>query len=440
MRRTVLAVLFLLFANAAQAYVLTPPECRFGKLIPCVKAGQLEYIVIYSTIQYSDYYEIKDIVDNLPKDKPFPTVYMQSLGGSLDAAYSIGRVFHRHNVTVKSGNPITGDRYSKCISACVIIAAGATKRYLYHIGLHSPSAYDNDDKPIDLDEEEYSELEKYIADMGMDSRLYMLIRATKNKDLLELEYNPNQRGSDQYMVQLGFYQGETITEDRDEPSPVKYTHFIFGRAGLVLAAMNGSRGAVRRLADEYTYGAEKIEPDIERAKVWLNFGAEHGDISSLHNLGVQLVREKNDKAAIPYFRRAAELGFAGSQNNYGWHLYKGEGVKKNKAEAVYWIVRGAEQGEPFAYGSLCEIYGAADVFIKDDIEAMKWCRLAADNMPLGKARDTAVNFLDRFARKMNEEQIAEANKRVDVWRPLRQTATTLRDKDDTSKVTRRRYF
>jgi Sel1 repeat len=130
-----------------------------------------------------------------------------------------------------------------------------------------------------------------------------------------------------------------------------------------------------------------------------------------------------------------------SPRNYdGWHLYKGEGVKKNKAEAVYWIVRGAEQGEPFAYRSLCEIYGAADVFIKDDVEAMKWCRLAADNISLGKARDTAVIFMDRFARKMNEEQIAEANKRVDVWRPLRQTATTLRDKDDTSKVTRRRYF
>jgi TPR repeat protein len=440
MRKTVLAVFFLLFANAAQAYVLTPPECRFGKLVPCVKAGQLEYIVIYNTIQYSDYAEIRDIADNLPKGKPFPTVYLHSLGGSLDAAYGIGKIFHRHNVTVKSGNPITGDRYSKCISACVIIAAGATKRYLYHVGLHSPANYDENDNTTDLEEESYTELEKYLADMGMDPRLFMLIRATKYEDLLQLEYNPNQPGKDQYLVQLGFYQDEIIDEYRDEPSPVKYTHYIYGRASIVLAAMNGSRGAVRQLADEYTYGGEKVQPDIERAKVWLNFGAEQNDVSSLHNLGVQLVREKNGKAAVPYFRRAAELGFAGSQNNYGWHLYKGEGVKKNKAEAVYWIVRGAEQGEPFAYGSLCEIYGAADVFIKDDVEAMKWCRLAADNMPLGKARDTAVNFLDRFARKMNEQQIAEANKRVDVWRPLRQTATTLRDKDDNSKVRKRYYF
>ena len=175
--------------------------------------------------------------------------------------------------------------------------------------------------------------------------------------------------------------------------------------------------------------------------VWVaQLGAENDDISSLHNLGVWHVREKNDIAAVPYFRQAAELGFAGSQNNYGWHLYKGTGVKQNKAEAVYWIVRGAEQGEPFAFGSLCEIYAAGDVFARNDIEAMKWCRLATDLMPLGKARDTAVTMMDRFARKMTDQQITTANQRADLWQPLKQTTSTLRDKDDNSKTKQRRYF
>jgi len=440
MRRTILAVLFLLFANAAQAYVLTPPECRFGKLIPCVKAGQLEYIVIYNTIQYSDYADIKQISDNLPSDVKFPTVYLQSLGGSLQAGYAIGKIFRKHEVTVRSGNPITGDKFSKCISSCVVIAAGAKKRYLNHIGLHSPAALDKDDNPKDFTEEKYTILERYLIDMDMDPRLYMLIRATKNEDLLELEFNPNQNGSQQYIVQLGFYQGDTLTEDHDEPSPVRYTHFLYRRAGLVFAAMNGSRGALKRLVDEYTYGADQIQPDKERARVWLKIGAENDDLGSLHNLGVMYADEKNDRTATPYFRRAAELGFAGSQNNYGWHLYKGIGVKQNKAEGVYWIVRGAEQGEPFAYGSLCEIYGAGDVFSRNDIEAMKWCRLAADNMPLGKARDTAVAFMDRFARVMTVNQIKEANMRVDTWKPLKQTSNMLRDKDDKSKPKQRRYF
>ena len=440
MRRLVLTLLFLLAASVAHAYVLTPPECRFGKLLPCLQSGKLEYVVIYNTIQYEDYADIKEIADNLPKDQPFPTVYLQSLGGSLDAGYGIGKIFRKHSVTVRSGNPITGDRYSKCISACVIIAAGATKRYLNHIGIHSPAVHDKDDNRKEFPEEEYAELERYLSAMGMDPRLYMMLRATKNEDLLELEYNPNQRGSDQYIVQLGFFQGEVSAVDSNEPSPVKYTHFLYRRAGLVFAAMNGSPVALKRLVDEYTYGADKIEPDAERAKVWLKIGAENEDIRSLHNLGVLYVQEKNDRAAVPYFRRAAELGFAGSQNNYGWHLYEGTGVKRNKAEAVYWIVRAAEQGEPFAYGSLCEIYGAGDVFRRDDVEAMKWCRLAADTMPMGKARDTAVRIMDRFARKMKDKEVAAANERVDLWRPLKQTSSTLRDKDDNSKPKQRRYF
>lgn len=440
MYRLFMFMLFSLIASAAQAYVLTPPQCRLGKLASCVKLGQLEYVVIYNTIQYSDYSEIREIASNLPKDKPFPTVYLQSLGGSLDAGYGIAKILRKHNATVRSGNPITGDQYSKCISSCVIIAAGATKRYLSHIGVHSPAIHDKDDNIKDFPEEEYKELESFLTEMGMDPRLYMMLRATKNEDLLELEYNPNERGSDQYIVQLGFYQGTTATEDRNESSPVTYSHRLYGRSALVFAGMNGSSAALARLVDEYTYGGDKIAVDLERAKVWLNIGAENNDISSLHNLGVMYMREKNDRAATPYFLRAAELGFAGSQNNYGWHLYKGAGVKQNKAEAVYWIVRAAEQGEPFAYGSLCEIYGAGDVFAKNDIEAMKWCRLATELMPLGKARDEAVKILDRFARKMTELQISSANRLVDLWKPLKQTTSTLKDKDDTSKPKQRRYF
>ena len=431
---------FFLISNTAHAYVLAPPDCRFGQLQGCAAQGRLEYLVIYGSIQRSDYDDIKSVADVIPLDKPFPTVYLQSVGGSLAAGYAIGRLFRKHSVTVRAGNPITGDKYSRCASSCMIIAAGAVKRYLVHVGIHSPVVYDENDEKKPFPEEDYAELEKYLVDMQMDPRVFMMIRATHNDDILNLNYNPNRAGSSQYMVQLGFYQGETAAEDSDQPSPVRFTHYLFDRASLVFAAMNGSRGALRRLVDEYTYGTDQIAKDLERARVWLEIGAEQNDISSLHNLGVLYVQQKQQAQAVAFFKRAAQLGFAGSQNNYGWHLYKGKGVKLNKAEAVYWIVRSAEQGEPFAYGSLCEIYGAGDVFASDNIEAMKWCRLANDLMPMGKARDTAVKFMDQFARRMSDAEVKEANVRVDTWRPLRQTTSTLRDKEEKSKPKQTRYF
>ena len=429
-----------MLTSLAHAYVLTPPDCRFGKLNECIKTGKLEYLVIYGTIQLSDYADIRNIADKIPKNQPFPTIYMQSLGGSMDAGFAIGRVLRQRHATVRSGNPITGDRYSKCSSSCMLIASGAVHRYLVHIGIHSPASYDGDDNAIDSPPEDYSELEKYFTEMGIDHRVYAMLRATPNSEMLNLTLDPKQIGDMQYIVQLGYYQGPTATSDDAEAEPIRFTHYLYEKASVVFAAMNGSHVALNQLIDEYTYGSEETPVDLERARTWLKIGAENSDITSLHNLGVMYVREKNDAAAVPLFKRAAELGFAGSQNNYGWHLYKGHGVKRNKSEAVFWIARAAEQGDPFAYGSLCEIYGAADVFMPDNIEAMKWCRLASDLMPMGKARDAAVKFMDGFAKKITDQQSAEANKRADMWQPLKQDTTKAIDIDDNSKPKRRKYF
>ena len=431
---------FVLGPAKSNAYVLTPPECQFGKMVSCIKSGKLSYVVVYSTIMFTDYDDLKYIADLIPEDQQFPTVYLASSGGSLTTAYNIGRLFRERNVTVKSGNPVSGDAYTKCISSCVIIAAGAVKRFLVHIGLHSPATYDKDNNKKEFTEERFKILEQYLNEMGMDPRLFMMIKNTANDEILQISYNPNMRGKDQYIVQLGFYQAETAEEDNQQSKPINFTHVLYGRESLVFAAMNGSTGALKRLVDEYTYGTDKIQPDSERARVWLEIGADKNDIWSLHNLGVFHMKMKNSSAAVPYFRRAAQLGYAGSQNNYGWHLYKGDGVKKNKAEALYWITRAAEQGEPFAYGSLCQISAAADVFSADKIETMKWCRLASDDMPIGKARDKAFDLKEKFASKMTDDEISAANHLVFMWQPLKQTKNLMKDIDDKEKPDLKRYM
>ena len=442
MRKLLLALAILFITNTANAYVLTPPECRFGKMLLCLKQDRLNYIVIYDGIQTSDYFEIKEIAENLKEGQKFPTVFLQSDGGSAFAGFEIGRIFRKYDVTVRSGNPISGDVYSKCASACVFIAAGATKRHLVHIGLHSPKIHNPKNEDDKITEESFLRIKSYLNEMGMDPRLYEMIKATKNEDMLEIEYAPSLEGKSQYIVQFGFHQGQTLDEDEPNKVEIKYTHRFYGKSSIVFAAMNGSSGALHQLVDLYTYGAEKQQPDDEKALGWLKIGAENDDLISLHNLGFRLEQKKHFKEAIKHYKRAAELGYAGSQNNYGWFLYTGQAGKRNKAEGAYWIVRAAEQGDDFAYGSLCEIYAAGDVFIPNDIEAMKWCRLAVDNMPLGKSRDTAVKLMDKFASKMKSEDVKIANDRVDVWRPLKQMPYTSLDKDykeDGEKVMKR-YF
>lgn len=440
MKKIFLVILFLLLPQISQAYVITPPECQFGKMLQCVKKYRLDYVVIYDYIETEDYNALREIADNLNDGQEFPTVFLHSLGGEVNAAINIGRLFREFKVTVRTGDPVTGDVYSKCTSACVIAAAGAVKRYLVHVGLHSPGKFDEDDNLIEYPEKDYEKLKQYFDEMGMNPQLYYLIRNTPYKDLLEIEYNPNLKGQGQYLVDWGFYQGDVKTEDLEDKSPVKYTHYLKGKAATVNAALHGSRGALKKLYDEYYYGSEKQPIDLDKARVWLQIGAEQNDIFSLHNLGVWLSREKKTSQAVSYYKKAAYMGFAGSQNNYGWHLYKGDGVKQNKAEGVYWIVRAAEQGEPFAYGSLCEIYYAGDVFSVDKPEMMKWCRLATDKMPIGKARDLAVKILDKLAIKLTDDEIIAANLRVDMWQPLKQSPYLVMDKDEKKTKYLRKYY
>jgi hypothetical protein len=73
---SLLLLSFLLGPAKSNAYVLTPPECRFGKMLVCLNNDDLNYIVIYDTIQISDYYELKEIADNLTSGKKFPTVFL----------------------------------------------------------------------------------------------------------------------------------------------------------------------------------------------------------------------------------------------------------------------------------------------------------------------------------------------------------------------------
>jgi hypothetical protein len=58
--------------------------------------------------------------------------------------------------------------YSKCTSACVFAAAGATKRFLVHIGLHAPSLHnpENENENDKINKEDLLESKTYLDEIG----------------------------------------------------------------------------------------------------------------------------------------------------------------------------------------------------------------------------------------------------------------------------------
>lgn len=89
--------------------------------------------------------------------------------------------------------------------------------------------------------------------------------------------------------------------------------------------------------------------------------------------------ERGDYAlAAEQFAELATAGNAEAQAHYGYMLYQGEGVERNKAAAVDWYRKSAVQGNRDAQYNLAVAYAFGEGAPQDDAEAAVWYRRAAE--------------------------------------------------------------
>ena len=427
-----LVAFFFLSLVTANAYVLPPPNCAYDKFEGCLKEGRLPYLVIFGEIVISDASLFTRIDKELARNAAFPIVYLDSGGGNLAAAVGIGRILRKNEATVRSENPVLGRSNTECSSACVMVAAGATKRYLTHIGLHSGSKMTPNMEKVAASDALDRKSRNYFDEMGIDERLSLISEAVPFTDMLDLRYDPSLIGSSQYIIQFGFYQGDVHDTDDPDREGLRFAPYIPYAQHEQIAAENGSPAALAALIDRLMNGLGKTKPDPSKAIEWLHLGLERGDARSAHNLAWYY--STRDKAkSISIYMRAAEMGSAASQNNLGWAYYKGNGVKRSITDAVFWITKSAEQGEPFAYGSLCEMAADGNIFHNNNVQAFKWCHLALWEMPEGKARDASVAAMAVISKRMTEQERVIARQVIEDWEPLKPTRSRLGNKEDRVK-------
>ncbi len=75
----------------------------------------------------------------------------------------------------------------------------------------------------------------------------------------------------------------------------------------------------------------------------------------------------------------AKNGNVEAQRNLGWAYYRGDGITKDKVEAVRWWRKAAEQGDTQAQSVLGRAYSNGDGVAKDESEGARWFRKAADS-------------------------------------------------------------
>ncbi len=164
-----------------------------------------------------------------------------------------------------------------------------------------------------------------------------------------------------------------MAADQEKPLPEDYK-------SIKALAENGDARAQLEAGNCLRWGYGGVEKDLKAALAWYLKAAEQGHAEAQFKLGDVYQFgggvDRDLKEAFKWFRKAAEQGHAAAQNSIGSHFFT-QGPDKNK-EAIKWFRKAAEQGHPGAQFNLGTAYMSASGVKGNQAEAIKWWRRAAE--------------------------------------------------------------
>ncbi len=144
--------------------------------------------------------------------------------------------------------------------------------------------------------------------------------------------------------------------------------------------------------------------------------AEQGDAGAQNNLGQMYVNgrgvPKDEQQAVVWYRKAAEQGHASAQLNLGAMYATGQGVPKDEQQAVAWYRKAAEQGHALAQYGLGLMYAYGQGVPKDEQMAYFWLLLAS-----AQGDQNAAKLRDIVERGLSPAQRAAAQASARNWKP-----------------------
>ena len=127
--------------------------------------------------------------------------------------------------------------------------------------------------------------------------------------------------------------------------------------------------------------------------------------------GYEAFTSRDYTETLALWHKAAEMGHMRAQNGLGVLYRDGDAGEPDKKRAAYWFRRSAENGYAFAMYSLAILYRDGDGVARNDVEAHMWFDLASTL----NFDPKAVFQRGLIARRMNDEQVAEAERRAQEW-------------------------
>jgi hypothetical protein len=200
---------FSFFFSPAHADNLIKMTCSDDELdANCIANGRIEAIYLKNFVTVEDFNQVAYVAAQIAIDKPFPKVIVNVEGGNMDAAIGIGRLLRWRKASVETediSNPIV---QSKCLSSYVVLAAGAIKRNLSMIGIHTGYLkFDGDGIEAYqlMPEESKARLREYYSEMGVSKEMQLIEEKTPFWEMSYFFYNSELPLNVQDIVNWGFY-------------------------------------------------------------------------------------------------------------------------------------------------------------------------------------------------------------------------------------------
>jgi TPR repeat protein len=157
-----------------------------------------------------------------------------------------------------------------------------------------------------------------------------------------------------------------------------------------------------------------VAKDYVKALHWYRKAANQGFVGAQNNVAVMydqgLGVTKNKSEAAKWYLKAAEQYNAYAQHSIGVRYRDGEGVPQNLEEAAKWISKAAEQSHHGAFRDMGDLYWKGLGVSQNNILAYMWWRLGALHGDKESER-----LLDMAAAKMSSSSVTEAQKLSQKW-------------------------
>jgi hypothetical protein len=144
--------------------------------------------------------------------------------------------------------------------------------------------------------------------------------------------------------------------------------------------------------------------------------AEKGIASAQFKMGLLYANgqgvSKDDVQARRWYEKAATQGHAEAQANLGVLLVYARGGPQDYKMAIYWFRLSANQGNDLAQRKLGLMYERGDGVQQDFVLAYMWYSLGA-----AKGGEAGTRLRDAIAKRMDPDQIAEAQRLAREWKP-----------------------